>query len=248
MSEIQQIKSFFDSHQVILSPEWLESCIEWCKTEGLGHNWTIKDLQFKVYEQWLLLDLRDVELAALPPNISDQKRYTLTGSYSLQIMQIIDISKPKMWQLQKIRNNHALTRNLESDNQEVGSGKRVLLLTLTDGVQEIEAMEYKPIKSLNINSKPGMKLRITGPISVRRGRLMLEEHHVKILGGEVEEILVTNAAENVLARALGVEENPNPFVIAENMLSTNNDITTHGVYFFCFLFYKNLYICVVFEG
>lgn len=34
----------------------------------------------------------------------------------------------------------------------------------------------------------------------------------------MEDILVTNAAENVLARALGLEENPNPNTIDEKIL------------------------------
>ncbi|CAH0553682.1 unnamed protein product [Brassicogethes aeneus] len=224
MNEVQTIKTFFDSHQVLLSLEWLESCIQWCRSELLGPNYAITDLQFKVYEQWLLLDLREVELKALPPNISTQKKYTLNGIYSLQVIKIVDISKPKLWQIQKIRNTNALSRNQEKDNEEAGIGKRVLLVTMTDGVQEIEGMEYKPLPALNINSRPGIKVRLMGPITVRRGRLMLEPQHIKVLGGEVEEIVVSNAAENILARALGLPENPTPTVIDESILTANTDI------------------------
>lgn len=38
------------------------------------------------------------------------------------------------------------------------------------------------------------------------------------MGGYVEELLVTNAAENVLARALGLEENPTPNEFDEKIL------------------------------
>lgn len=38
------------------------------------------------------------------------------------------------------------------------------------------------------------------------------------LGGYVEELLVTNAAENILARTLGLEENPTPNVFDEAIL------------------------------
>ncbi|XP_030763268.1 recQ-mediated genome instability protein 1-like isoform X2 [Sitophilus oryzae] len=154
-----------------------------------------------------------VEIAILPRNLSLEKKFLLTGKYPLQMIQITDISKPKLWQIQKIRSSSA--KNTEADND---FGKRVLQLTLTDGVQQVEAMEFKPIPCLNLNLPPGVKIQIVGPLMVRNGRLMLETQHVKVLGGHVEEDRVKYAAENVLARALGLEENPDPYIINENIL------------------------------
>ncbi|KAH1013065.1 uncharacterized protein LOC125505224 [Dendroctonus ponderosae] len=212
-SELHQIKRIFDSFQMPLSKEWLESCIEWCKQDNLPTNYSIKHLQNMIYEQWLLLDLRDVEIPSLPEGLNSEKKYTLTGVFYLQVLQVIDISKPKLWQIQRIRNKVGKNTEVEKD-----FGKRVLQLTLTDGVQEVEAMEFKAVACLNINSPPGTKLKIIGPVMVRNGRIMLEPAHVKNLGGSVEDILVKNAAENVLARALGLEENPNPNTIDEKIL------------------------------
>lgn len=97
----------------------------------------------------------------------------LPNNYSLQLMSVIDISKAKYAQLNQIRNkNIALKSDLDLEN--VGSGKRMLQLTLTDGLQEVKAIEYKIIPSLNVNLTPGMKIRIIGPVTVRRGRIMLE--------------------------------------------------------------------------
>src|SRR5699024_843027 len=98
-NEISSLKSFFTSIQVHLSDIWLNSCVNSCKTETLPPNYTLKELQSKVYEQWLLLDLRDVEVPVLPPNISTKQHFTLTGNFCLQMMQIMDISKPKLWQI-----------------------------------------------------------------------------------------------------------------------------------------------------
>ncbi|KAJ8939987.1 hypothetical protein NQ314_010927 [Rhamnusium bicolor] len=187
MDEISNIRNFFESHQVRLSSVWLESCVNWCKEENLPVNYTIKDLQLKVYEQWLLLDLRDVEVPCLPPEISNKKQDTL-------------------------------------NDQEVESSKRALLLTLTDGVQEVEAMEYKPIPCLNLNLTPGIKIRLIGPISIRRGRLMLQNQNVKVLGGEVEDLIISNAAENILAKILKLPLNPKPQVIEETLLNANKDM------------------------
>ncbi|KAJ8978105.1 hypothetical protein NQ317_015915 [Molorchus minor] len=219
MDEVLSVKNFFAAHHIQLSTDWIECCINWCKTENLPPNYTIKDMQLKMYEQWLLLDLRDVEMPCLPPNLSTKVLHTLNGNYALQMMKVVDISKPKHWQLQKIRNN--LSKNTED---EVQSSKRVLQMTLTDGVQEIEAMEFKPIPALNLNLSPGIKIMLYGPITIRRGRIMLQKHHVKVLGGEVEELLVPNAAENVLAKVLKLPLNPNPKVIEESLLTANKDM------------------------
>lgn len=218
MDEISTIKTFFQSHNVYLSTAWLEGCVNWCKEENLSSDYTLKELQHKVFEQWLLLDLRDVEVPCLPPDLSNKIKYILNGDYSLQVMKVIDISKPKLWQLQRIRN---VSKNAEP---EIESSKRVLQLTLTDGVQEVEAMEYKPVSCLNLNLSPGIKIRLMGPITVRRGRLMLENKNVKILGGEVEELIVPNAAENILATVLKLPLNPNPNVVEESLLTANTDM------------------------
>lgn len=220
-AELQQIEQFFQGYDIPLSKEWLERCIEWCKDGNLPPNYTLLDLKHTVFEQWVCLDLRDVEVASLPRNISNEKKLCLTGIYYLQLMQVVDISKPKHWQLQRIRNNVAKNTEAEKD-----FGKRVLQLTLTDGVQEIEAMEFQPIPSFNINLLPGTKIRVTGPVMVRNGRLMLKHENVKCLGGAVDEIKVHFAAENVLARALRLEENPNPYTIDENALEVPETNTT----------------------
>lgn len=48
--------------------------------------------------------------------------------------------------------------------------------------------------------------------------MFLNSLFIQTLGGSVEELLVTNAAENVLARALGLEENPTPNLFDEKIL------------------------------
>lgn len=220
MNETVAIKEFLCSHKVHISSEWLIDCINWCKEEALPPNHSLKDLKEKVFEQWLLLDLRDVEVSCLPPNLSSKQKFLLTGTYFLQIMEIVDISKPKYWQIQKIRN--VTTKNLESENM---NSKRMLMLSLTDGVQEIKSTEVKPIPSLNLNINPGVKIKLIGPIMIRRGILLLETHNIKIIGGEVDTILISNAAENVLARHLNLQLNPNPFRIEESMIATTLDLT-----------------------
>lgn len=61
---------------------------------------------------------------------------------------------------------------------------------------------------------------------VRHGIILLEPHNIKIIGGEVDTILISNAAENVLARHLNLQLNPNPFRIEESMIATTLDLTS----------------------
>lgn len=226
--EMLNIKAFFSSREIALSDFWLESCVKWWREQNAANHYSLEQLRNVVYEQWLLLDLREVELPSLPPNLKDHKKLIFNGNYCLQVMCVVDISKPKHWQLSKIRNANALTNALNND-KDLTSSKRMLQLTVTDGVQEVDAIEYELVPSLNLNLTPGIKIRLTGPITVRRGKIMLEARNVKVLGGEVEEILVSNAVENILARAVGFPENPNPSSVnVETVNSHVNEIITHN--------------------
>jgi hypothetical protein len=80
--------------------------------------------------------------------------------------------------------------------------KRMFKLELTDGYKTVHAMEMKPIKCLNTKIKPGTKVLIIGPVKVVNAIIFLESHNIEIIGGEVEEMLIENAYENVLLRLL----------------------------------------------
>lgn len=207
-NEMLEIKKYFEPWQVLLSDAWLESCVNWYREQNSDATYSIDQLRKEVYTQWLILDFRDVEIPTLPPDLSLQKKSILQRNFCLQMLYIVDISKAKHLQLQKLRNMNTLTSVIQKDDET--PAKRVLQMRLTDGLQEINAIEYKTIPELNVNIVPGTKIRIIGPVTVRRGNLMIEPKNVKILGGEVEEIIISNAFENVLARSLNLPENRFP--------------------------------------
>lgn len=72
------------------------------------------------------------------------------------------------------------------------------------------ALEYRPIAALHTKLAPGCKLLLSGPLRLLNGVLLLEPHHVQLLGGEVAKYEVENAFENVLLRQLGRPLNPQP--------------------------------------
>jgi RecQ-mediated genome instability protein 1 len=88
--------------------------------------------------------------------------------------------------------------------------KRVFKLELTDGFKTIYAMEYSIISCLNTKLSPGCKVQIVGPLQVVNHILLLESKNIKILGGDVESLAITNAYENVLLRALKKPETNEP--------------------------------------
>ncbi|XP_011699718.1 PREDICTED: recQ-mediated genome instability protein 1-like isoform X2 [Wasmannia auropunctata] len=166
--------------------------------------------------QWQLSDLWEIsnENGCLPRNLVQQTRTVLTGTYILQVDKMYDIASAKYKQLCEIRKIN--NKNLEVIDEEKPAewqpkGRRMMQLCLTDGVQDITAIEYTPVNQITGILLPGYKVMIIGPIDCRRGIILLEDGKYKEVGGEVETLLKSNALENVLARALGEPENPDPY-------------------------------------
>lgn len=65
--------------------------------------------------------------------------------------------------------------------------KRCLKLSMTDGVQRIYGMEYRPIKDLQVLAPAGFKIVIRN-VHIKRGLLMLVPEVIEILGGVVDEL------------------------------------------------------------
>ncbi|KAI3833860.1 hypothetical protein MKX03_002200 [Papaver bracteatum] len=64
---------------------------------------------------------------------------------------------------------------------------RVLMLSMTDGVQRVFGVEDKPIKDLQVFAPLGFKVAVDN-VKVRDGFLMLEPGHLKVLGGVVKHL------------------------------------------------------------
>lgn len=86
----------------------------------------------------------------------------------------------------------------------------MLKLELTDGLNKITAMEHKPISVISTKLVPGCKILILGPIKVVNRVLFLTPPNIKLLGGELDSLLITNAYENTLLRLLNMPTKTNP--------------------------------------
>ncbi|KAM6169630.1 recQ-mediated genome instability protein 1 [Rhynchocyon petersi] len=210
---------------------WLEACINWIQEEN---NVKLSQAQInkQVFEQWLLTDLRDLEHPILPDSILEVPKGELNGFYALQINSLVDVSQPAYSQIQKLRGKNTTNDFVTAETkipQKPWEAKpsRMLLLQVTDGIIQIQGMEYQSIPALHSDLPPGTKILICGNISFRLGVLLLKPENVKVLGGEVDALLEDYAQETVLARLIG-EMEPIVSVLPKN-LNQSIPITTDNV-------------------
>ncbi|XP_017755590.1 PREDICTED: recQ-mediated genome instability protein 1-like [Eufriesea mexicana] len=211
---LKRIKSKLKLECYLMNDEWLRDCVEFYVNQHENPH-TQEILQF-VKVQWQLSDLREINNnnGSLPHNLLEQKFVILSENYILQIEQMYDIATSKYKQLEQIRSIH-ISEVEQSETEKMEKWKppkkRMIQLRLTDGVQDVIGIEYSYISQLNDMLLPGYKVMIMGPVKCRKGVLLLEEGKLKGIGGEVDKLLIPNALENVLARALNLKENPDPY-------------------------------------
>lgn len=199
---------------------WLEACINWIQEENNNANLSQAQVNKQVWEQWLLTDLRDLEQPLLPDDILEVPKGELNGFYALQINSLVDVSQPAYSQIQKLRGK-STTNDLVSAETQItpkpweARPSRMLMLQLTDGITQVQGMEYQSIPALHGALPPGTKILVHGHILFRLGVLLLKPENVKVLGGEVDALSEEYAQEKVLARLIG-ELDPTVSVIPNN--------------------------------
>ncbi|XP_050093143.1 recQ-mediated genome instability protein 1-like [Anopheles aquasalis] len=211
---VQQVKlRFVREFNIKVIDEWLTGCVSFCLQEN--PQTTNESLFEFAFSQWLLADLREIGVAVLPAGFNGRtEQHTLNGSFPIQMHQLIDISESVYDQWRKMYD-----KKLDEADDEVQMRKsqtqhtkkrRMLKLELSDGKQTVTAMEHSPIRCLNTKLAPGSKILLTGPLRCINSVLLLEPKNVRILGGEIDVLLIDNAYENVLLRAMHKPVNPNP--------------------------------------
>lgn len=161
-----------------------------------------------VFAQWLAFDLTELNFATLPAGLGRAKKTVLTGTFCLQIEKIWDAGSPCYAQYRKLigteNSNAEVTANDQSQNFWEPKPRRLLMMEISDGVQQVKAMEYKSIPRLSMNTSPGTKVKLVGSIQCRLGVLLLSSGDLEVLGGQVDSLVEKNAAVKVLAAKLGI--------------------------------------------
>ncbi|CAB3230201.1 unnamed protein product [Arctia plantaginis] len=192
---------YLASHYMFVDEEWLVGCVEYLSEDN---NYTETEIKSLAKEQWLLNDLKTICPGSLPANLKSQQKTLLTGNFVLQINATIDIGTPGYQQYLKLQKVNMENVEATTTFEEKISSHRMIKLYLTDGVQEVSGIEYKPMRNISCDITPGCKVLIKGPVECRRGTLMLTESAVELLGGEVQEIGVSNSLAGLLSTKLGV--------------------------------------------
>ncbi|KAJ9163920.1 hypothetical protein P3X46_023542 [Hevea brasiliensis] len=152
-----------------LKREWLNSCLH-----GLESSVRHLDVEAKAklcFQQFLFSDMNYCGGGVLPPNVDSMHLVHLAGPFVLQVDEIVNISCP-----------------LKGRYQDAPSGvKRCLKLSMTDGLQRVFGMEYRPIKDLQVLASAGLKVVICN-VHIWHGLLMLVPEALEVLGGMVDEL------------------------------------------------------------
>ncbi|XP_058491189.1 recQ-mediated genome instability protein 1 isoform X2 [Solea solea] len=191
---------------------WLEACVEWLQEEAGGPGrLSQQQINQQALDQWLLTDLRDLDCPVLPERLAEALKTKLSGTFCVQVDSFLDISQPAYGQLQKWKGTDCGNDDVSAVTQTTqrpweARPTRMLLLQITDGVQSLEAMEYQPIPALSTALRPGAKLQLQGQMVCRLGMLLLGPSNIKVLGGEVEDLVDRNTQGRVLSRTLGLAE------------------------------------------
>ncbi|KAK2193148.1 hypothetical protein NP493_14g01012 [Ridgeia piscesae] len=107
--EPERVRQWLLSKWSIVAPaDWLEACLDWLHEEE-QRALSISEVNDKVYEQWLLSDLRQIGAACLPCDLAKTQKTQLIGRFCLQasvftdMNSIVDVSTSYYSQLQKLQ-------------------------------------------------------------------------------------------------------------------------------------------------
>ncbi|KAG2278251.1 recQ-mediated genome instability protein 1 [Brassica napus] len=155
-----------------LKTEWWVSCLS--GLEASVPEFSRLEVAAKAkhcFEQFLFCDMNLCGGGVLPRNVASMVLEELAGPFVLQVDEIVNIGC-------------ALKGRYENANAGL---KRCLKLSMTDGVQRVFGMEYRPIKDLQVLAPAGLKI-VVSSVQVRHGLLMLVPETIQVLGGMVEEL------------------------------------------------------------
>ncbi|CAM8922088.1 unnamed protein product [Rhodiola kirilowii] len=152
--------------------EWVTSCLRGLEScvPGFG-SFSVDRKAELCFGQFLQSDMNYLGAGGFPDNVDAMHLVDLAGPFVLQVDEIVNISCP-------LRQRY---------HKAAPGNKRCLKLSMTDGINRVFGMEYRPIKDLDVSSPAGLKVAIQN-VHVRHGLLMLVPEVCEVLGGMVEDL------------------------------------------------------------
>ncbi|KAL5265543.1 hypothetical protein ACHWQZ_G006314 [Mnemiopsis leidyi] len=201
---------------VVTSSNTVECTYNQLKTKHHGvlinKNWISRILASEpltveqVYKKWLTTDIVETEGNCLPPDITSVTggKVEIPGPLTLQVQSVLNVGLSFYSQLKKL-NGKAVPEPTQQTQYNEPPPSRMLFITLTDGTNIVNGMEYKPCPQLSVNLLPGTKVLVSHVVA-RIGVILLQPGNFKVLGGCVERLRSLNTQEKVLKKALEGED------------------------------------------
>ncbi|KAF0974020.1 hypothetical protein FDP41_006951 [Naegleria fowleri] len=256
-----QIKSYLLSEKIYILDDWLEQCIQFVESEEPYLRNNLAGMKDSVFKQFLVSDYDKIAQKPSPnyslfSNLEQEHGKILKGPFVLQINDIWDIGIPMTDQIDMDKElvdtsneemeegdllfSDALQTEIQGakpkkDYTNSNYSRRLLKFALSDGhVNNIQAIEYKPLDSISLKTELGTKVKISN-VLVRRGILLLIPQSITVLGGGVDELIEAKKIfkSNLASKLSGklelkkqIESNIN--TIKNNRQATNNANSTRG--------------------
>ncbi|KAJ3151169.1 hypothetical protein HDU86_006159 [Geranomyces michiganensis] len=198
-----------------IHPDWTAQCAAYLNAMPSPPR-TTAALVDAITHQFLHSDIADMGLPSLPPNIADAHRVQI-GQHPhpivLQVNEVHEVGVPVNAILEAIAEfKPKKGEPPRPPGQVLRLPRKMLRVILSDGHQQVTAMEYVHLPGIALDSPVGMKVAISGA-TIRRGILVATPANFNILGGQVaalNEHGSLHRLENNCRRALGMDDLPPP--------------------------------------
>uniref|UniRef100_A0A915CRM0 RecQ-mediated genome instability protein 1 n=1 Tax=Ditylenchus dipsaci TaxID=166011 RepID=A0A915CRM0_9BILA len=174
---------FATENHIRLKQEWLECAINYLSVSGTSRT----RYNGMLFEQWLYSDIGESTLPCLK-NVFNGKK--LNGVIVLQVVSAADDGSSFHSQSSQLpyRANDSSKFQYESEvhNFRRNAGSNRIQMVLSDGRDQVKAVEHNPIPYLSALIRPGCKVLLYGAIGVTQGIFLLEPNNCQVLGGDVE--------------------------------------------------------------
>ncbi|CAJ0590092.1 unnamed protein product [Cylicocyclus nassatus] len=205
---------FFAERHIALKQEWLSGVLDFLQSRRIEFDNPLK-IAALVFEQWKHADLTDSSYPILQQQVhdNDYSRTYIRHPVVMQINSIVDIGTPYHLQYTTLVYEFVDDTGFEPSAEMERDGRpdiceakrrRMIMLTVSDGENNLRAIEYHTINSLSLLTKPGCKLLLIPPIQCRKGVLLLKPKSVQIIGGDVASLFATGRPLAVITQKLGI--------------------------------------------
>jgi hypothetical protein len=187
-------------------------------------NFSRQKILEEIKNQWFTTDIREggvQERGQIEESWLKARKIIIKQNICVQVLSAIDISKPAYTQLQEMLkvDNANTAVSADGDNsgptQQPGTqfkaawepkGSRTLTLCFTDGFKQIHAIEHQPISAIRYPTSPGMKIKLIGPLTCRRGTLLLVPKNVHVISeNAIEELSEEFDLKKMLTGKIGTD-------------------------------------------